>query len=211
MDISGSAAFGESLPEQIAKNIIGRILKGELRSGDKIVEDELSKQLNISRAPVREAIYLLQMDGIVEKLPRRGTIIKTFSTNEIREYVEVVVGLIDLSFQFSKGRWDANQFSLLSAFMEELNAEFAKRDLITYQKSAQRVLRFIIATANNKALSRFYEESAQILIVFASVHWTEDTMARYHSAMMSFAAAIEESKFEQGIAIVHQALLETLN
>lgn len=208
---SDQSAFGESLPQQIAKQIISRLLTGELRSGDKIVEDEISKELNISRAPVREAIYLLQMGGIVEKLPRRGTIVKTFTNNEIREYTDVMTGLVDLSFQFSAEKWkQLEQISLLQRQWLELDAEFQKQELIPYQKNAQRFLRYIIAAADNKALNRFFEETAQILIVFATVNWTAETMAHYHAKMSELVSAVQALDFKRAASIVSEAMRETL-
>ncbi|WP_309520700.1 GntR family transcriptional regulator [Peribacillus frigoritolerans] len=73
--------FGESLPQQIAKHILKKIIEGEIEAGEKIVEEDISKELNTSRAPVREALYLLQVDGIVERMPRRGTIVNFQQSN----------------------------------------------------------------------------------------------------------------------------------
>lgn len=208
---SDNARFGESLPQQIASHIIAEILKGDLRSGDKIVEEELSKKLRISRAPVREAIYLLQIAGIAEKLPRRGAIIKKFTSEEIKEYVEVLAGLVDLAFQFSRKKWEsAEQLALLYACLEELNAAYEKKELAPYQKCAQRFLRCIIHAGDNKALNHFFEETTQVLIVFASVRWTKETMDEYHARMLSVAAALQALDFEQAKSLIREAALETL-
>ncbi|WP_209121115.1 GntR family transcriptional regulator [Alkalihalobacillus sp. BA299] len=77
--IDSEGRFGESLPEQIAKHILKKIMKGDLVPGDKIVEEYIASELNTSRAPVREALYLLQVDQIVERIPRKGTIVKSFT------------------------------------------------------------------------------------------------------------------------------------
>jgi DNA-binding GntR family transcriptional regulator len=48
------------------------IFEGEFEHGDRIVEAEVSRELGISRAPVREALHRLQQAGLVEHRPRRG-------------------------------------------------------------------------------------------------------------------------------------------
>jgi len=93
--------FGESLPEQIAKYILKKIMKGELVSGNKIFEEYVASELNTSRAPVREALYLLQIDNIVGRIPIRGTVVKNFTDFEVREYTEVMVGLIQMALDSS--------------------------------------------------------------------------------------------------------------
>ena len=102
---SVSNQLGESLPQQISKYILKKIIKGEIRAGEKIVEEEISNQLNTSRAPVREALYLLQVDGIVERIPRRGTLVKKFTQKEIEEYNDVMIEIIQIAVDYSRNQW----------------------------------------------------------------------------------------------------------
>ncbi|MGD9570018.1 MAG: GntR family transcriptional regulator [Sedimentibacter sp.] len=52
---------------QVYDNIKERIIAGQLKCGDKIQEVRLSKELNVSRSPVREAIRMLENDGLIVK------------------------------------------------------------------------------------------------------------------------------------------------
>src|SRR5579859_8082660 len=62
--------------EQIAEQIEQRILKGELRSGDRLpTERELAEQFQASRTAVREAMKTLAQKGLVDMRPGRGTIV----------------------------------------------------------------------------------------------------------------------------------------
>lgn len=57
----------------------------ELPPGERLVEKDLAERLGVSKTPVREALALLEADGLVEATPYRGAIVRWLSRNEIRE------------------------------------------------------------------------------------------------------------------------------
>lgn len=65
------------------------ILGGRIDPGERLVEEQLTKQLGISRAPLREALRLLAQQGLVEHIPRRGVRVATLSDDDVRELYEV--------------------------------------------------------------------------------------------------------------------------
>lgn len=203
--------FGESLPEQIAKHIFEKIMKGDLLPGDKIVEEHVSSELNTSRAPVREALYLLQVDNIVERIPRKGTIVKSFTNLEIREYTEVMVGLIQMALDLSKGKWTLDNQESLDVKLEKMREVFEADELLIYQQKSTDLTSFLFEVAENKALSKFYYEALYILTVFAEVKWTIDTMRFFHPRMQALVKCIKENKLEQAKKIVPDLLYNTLD
>jgi DNA-binding GntR family transcriptional regulator len=68
-----------------AKNIRDEIAKGALMPGKPLHEVELSKQLNISRGTVREALRLLQKDGLVDVITYRGAFVARLSPHKVKE------------------------------------------------------------------------------------------------------------------------------
>ena len=70
---------------QIIDYIKKQLLEGKLQPGDKINEVHLAADLNISRAPIREALQMLVNDGLVVYIPQRGKFIKSLSPSEIRD------------------------------------------------------------------------------------------------------------------------------
>ncbi|WP_378540931.1 GntR family transcriptional regulator [Neobacillus cucumis] len=203
--------FGESLPEQIAKHILTKIMKGDLVPGDKIVEDAVATELQTSRAPVREALYLLQVDNIVERIPRKGTVVKSLTSLEIREYTEVMIGLIQMALDFSKDKWTAERIENLTLKLESMTEMFAVNELLGYQQKATLLTNYLFEVAENKALSKFYRESVYILNVFAQVKWTIETMNFYHHKMQKLIHWIKENDIEKAKEIIPDLLLETLD
>ena len=64
-----------SLVQQAAGFVRQRILAGAMKPGDRLREEQLASELGISRPPLREALRLLQSEGLVESQPRRGVIV----------------------------------------------------------------------------------------------------------------------------------------
>jgi DNA-binding GntR family transcriptional regulator len=65
------------------------ILSGRTAPGERLVEEQLTRRLGISRAPLREALRLLAQQGLVEHIPRRGVRVATLSDDDVRELYEV--------------------------------------------------------------------------------------------------------------------------
>lgn len=86
-----------SVPEQVAAKVGNRIVAGELAPGARIGEQELADEFGLSRGPVREAIRILEREGLVQVLPRRGAIVTQLSPTELREVFEIRAGLFDIA------------------------------------------------------------------------------------------------------------------
>lgn len=70
---------------QVADRLRGAILSGKLRPGTGLVETALAEQMNVSRAPIREAIQILENDGLVETIAYKGKRVKPLTAREVAE------------------------------------------------------------------------------------------------------------------------------
>jgi DNA-binding GntR family transcriptional regulator len=70
---------------QIADRLRRAIVTGKLRPGTVLVETALAEQMNVSRAPIREAIALLENDGLVETVAYKGKRVKPLTVREVEE------------------------------------------------------------------------------------------------------------------------------
>lgn len=74
-----------TLVDTVAEQLRESILSGRFAPGERLVEAELARELAISRGPVREALALLEKDGIVVNVPRRGKFLPAFDAKTIAE------------------------------------------------------------------------------------------------------------------------------
>ena len=79
----------KSIVDIAIEHIRSNIINGTIRVNEKVSMREIAKELNISRTPIREAIRKLESEGLIELLPRRGFIIKKYSSKKIEEIYEV--------------------------------------------------------------------------------------------------------------------------
>lgn len=79
----------DSLSSIISQEILDQIIVGDLKPGDKLIEKDYADKFGTSRAPVREAIYVLTKEGLVERIPRRGAIVKDYLNTDILDLLEI--------------------------------------------------------------------------------------------------------------------------
>lgn len=82
-----------TLPEQIAEQVSDAILKGRYRPGDPVREQDLADKFQVSRGPIREALRLLEMEGVVRIAPNRGAHVTRLTTDEVRDIFEIRAAL----------------------------------------------------------------------------------------------------------------------
>lgn len=78
-----------SLPETVYRGLREAILNGVFRPGQMLRQEEIAKQLGVSRAPLREALPRLEAEGIVVLHPRRGYAVVSLDPDEIAEIFEL--------------------------------------------------------------------------------------------------------------------------
>ena len=86
-----------SLPEQIAEAIGNAIVTGILEPGQRIQEQGIASEFEVSRGPVREALRILERDGMVQILPRRGAQVTYLSTDEVNDIFAIRASLVQLA------------------------------------------------------------------------------------------------------------------
>jgi DNA-binding GntR family transcriptional regulator len=84
-----TAPLTQSLPEQIAARLSERIVSGNYAPGQRVMEQALAAEFAVSRGPVRDALRLLEKDGLVTILPRRGALVTNLSIAEVKEIFDI--------------------------------------------------------------------------------------------------------------------------
>ncbi|MCI8598809.1 MAG: GntR family transcriptional regulator [Lachnospiraceae bacterium] len=101
--------------------------------GSPIVNKELYKRLGMSRTPVREAIRLLEMEGLVENIPKKGPYVKVFTKEELLLCYEVLDGLdgmlsYNLATRFANKDITLEETSVLHEYMDGMDQCLLKKD-----------------------------------------------------------------------------------
>jgi DNA-binding GntR family transcriptional regulator len=117
--LSESSFKHRNLPDQLADHIVVLMAKGELRPGQRIYETDLCTMLHVSRIPVREALRILQTQGVVRTEPNRGPFVCEFGSEETTELLKVRISVerIALRRLVRKAKVD---HSILDAFPQDI-------------------------------------------------------------------------------------------
>ena len=87
--------------EQIVSILISRISQGHYSPGQRLVESELTSELNISRGPLREAMRILEAKDLIELVPNRGARVRHLKPEDIKQRFLLLMALGDLAIQCS--------------------------------------------------------------------------------------------------------------
>lgn len=75
------------------------ILKGELKPGERLMEIQLANKLGVSRTPIREAIHMLEKEGLVVTMPRKGAEVAKMTLKDMEDVLEIREALDELASQ----------------------------------------------------------------------------------------------------------------
>jgi len=91
------------------------ILNGELLPGDRLPENSLTAQLGVSRSPLREAMSVLEQEGLIVQAPRRGAIVVPLTAHDIYEIYTLRAQLEELAIQLGVPGTDESRLDRLRA------------------------------------------------------------------------------------------------
>lgn len=77
------------------------ILRGEMKPGERLMEIQLANKLGVSRTPIREALRKLELEGLVNMVPRKGAEVADITEKSLRDVLEVRKALEELSVQLA--------------------------------------------------------------------------------------------------------------
>jgi len=111
-----------TLSQEAYRYIRQRIAGGFLPAGSQVSELSLAKEIGISRTPVREAIRRLALEGLVEQVPRYGTIVRTPDRQELAELYEVREALESYAAAEAARRITPDDLQVLAALVRRMRA-----------------------------------------------------------------------------------------
>lgn len=89
------------------------ILRGELKPGERLMELQLAAKLGVSRTPIREAIRMLEQEGLAKTIPRKGAHVAKMTEKDMEDVLQVRLALEDLAARSSCDRFTREQLQKL--------------------------------------------------------------------------------------------------
>lgn len=157
-----------TLRDQVYEQVRRAIIECRLRPGDNINEQEMTRQLGVSRTPLREALGLLERDGLVRNYPNRGWYVVEFTEKDIDEVFTIRCELEILAASLSIG-------TLAQAQLDELERLIAEQAEAVLSRQPGKPTwididfhRHIMGYSGNQRLLELWEKiAAQCVLAFS--------------------------------------------
>jgi DNA-binding GntR family transcriptional regulator len=114
--------------EMVYHTVRDAILHGSLVPGQRLVIDEIAQALNISHIPVREALQILQSEGLVETIPHTGVRVTSVSRDSIIEVFTLMEGLELVASRTAASQITAGQLEHLDMMLAEMDTMIQTHD-----------------------------------------------------------------------------------
>jgi DNA-binding GntR family transcriptional regulator len=142
------------------------ILKGRINPGEPIVESKVAQQLGVGQPLVREALIELDHQGLVQRIPYRGTYVRKLSREDIEKIFHVRIELEALAAKWAKDNAKSVDIAALRAFLSEMKQAAEALDLDQFYKSDLAFHRKLWALSENEYLADALERVVVPLFAF---------------------------------------------
>jgi len=141
----------------IYEQLVNAIVTGEITEGQRIVETDLTKVFGVSRSPVREALKMLEIDGLIELIPYRGVVVTQITTKDVRENLELK-GMVEGFAAWNGARMFGNEIiAQLESVLAESEKHIADGKFQSVLEANISFHRIIVENVDNEKLIKFYE------------------------------------------------------
>jgi DNA-binding GntR family transcriptional regulator len=125
-----TAISAPSLVDLVARELRALVVSGEVQPGERLVEERLTERFGVSRPPLREALRILEQEGLVQRLPRRGAIVTPLAADDVREIYSLRWALERLALELALPLEDAARLEPLREAVEAMRSAGDRQALL---------------------------------------------------------------------------------
>lgn len=144
------------LVDEVYRQILSVILSGHLQPGDRIVQEKIAAEINVSRTPVREALLRLEQEGILEITSRNGFHIRKITHTEVEEIYQAREAIEGYSVRLLAEFGQAPQHDFIEkVILEESRLE--SEQLEDFFHANRKIHRAIVEQTHNSHLLNMFD------------------------------------------------------
>lgn len=139
----------ETLTEQVARHIENLIAFGQLRSGERIYESAMAKQMDVSHGSIREGLLLLEKRHLVRNVPRKGAFVTTLDEYFVRSLYEILELYLTHTGRKLARQWQADDMAKLESLYGRMKDCYGRNDLTGFLELGIEYTQASLAYADN--------------------------------------------------------------
>jgi len=172
-----------SLKDRVYQNIKFQIINNNLKPGIRLLEEEIAKAMNISRAPIREAFNRLEKEGFVTIIPRKGAAVSNITTQMIEDIFEIRENLESLAINNSLGKISMENLEKIgNNFKKFINKPTNAENRMQYLSLDKKFHNLLIKNCGNEKLVEILSNLQE------QIHWIRNISLK----RIAFSGSIEE-------------------
>ncbi len=182
----------KTLVELVYEELKGRVLTGQMQAGERVLEVNIANEMIISRTPVREAIRLLEMEGLFVHGPHKGIYVAHATSEELKSIMEIRQDIEGMAAYYAASRITSAQIHKLWIQCDKYNLAATNMDAKAMMKANRMFHQLLIEASGNKVLIKMTAGLQDVI-----------TPLTYNSYCLKYAkeTALEHEQILQAIAV----------
>ena len=195
----------------------GLILTGEYGPEERLIEEQLAERLGVSRTPVRQALTMLEAEGLVEIAPNRGATVCSFSLEDVWDIYDLRAVLEGHAARRAAGhieRGELERMRELANEMEGLAGRFDdhEEEIRALVALNQEFHGTVVEASRNRRLHRLINRTVEIPLMFKAFFWytphERSISNQYHRQILE---ALEKGDADRAEIIMREHVYEGRN
>ncbi|MDQ0754793.1 GntR family transcriptional regulator [Arthrobacter sp. B3I4] len=214
---AGSPAAQAGAPAadpRVTDVIRGAIIRGEYAPNQRLIEADLSAAFSASRATVRTALLELAGEGLVERLPNRGSRVRSISVDEAIEILEVRIGVEGLCAAKTAATLSDDDAAALETLRARMMESVAEGDLVEYSRLNlsldNRIRELSHHSTASEVLARLHAQSVRHQFKLSSRPQRAKVSVLEHAAIIDAVVARDPDAAEQAVRSHLLSVIEAL-
>jgi DNA-binding GntR family transcriptional regulator len=194
------------LSQQVADKIVEAVASGAIRPGQRVTDTDLALRFGVSRNPVREAIKILEAQGIVVSNPHRSTHVIVFDQEKVDQIAMARVAIEKLAFSDATVAYaaDGSLLRVLDRIVDEMEQCARRKDLLGISKADLAFHRAVCVASGNQIVLTLWETIARHMQISFNMELHRDTeppeaIPEHHRALRKVLGSGRRDKVEQEI------------
>lgn len=156
----------QTLHQQVVELIKEMIESGKLRLGQKIEEITLAESFGVSRTPIREALRILNNQGVVNLVPHKGAFVRQFNIKEIEDMFQVMSILEGMCAELAADKMTPADFKKVEKLHKDLERHYKANNHKAYNEINSKLHSLIQEIAGNAAINEVIAGLRQKVLLF---------------------------------------------
>jgi DNA-binding GntR family transcriptional regulator len=157
---------------EVVADILRRgIYEGRLAPGERLRETEIAARIGVSRTPVREALLILQTEGLVSAEPNRGSTVRSYSMAELVDFIQIRGMLQAYAAAQAAARITPEQLAQLHDCCDVLEGLVDSAEVVPVVEATLRFHEIVVSAAGSRMLTDLIRSAAGMPLMYRVFTW----------------------------------------